>query len=278
MRLNKSKIIFKIGTIVVFIILILLFKKYFAPSHNLKLSFLNVGQGDACIIKTPNNKIVIIDGGPDNLILRRLGEEIPFYKRKIDLIITSHFHEDHITGLIEIFRRYKVKYLVLGENIKQFYPAALLFSEARKQNTKIIYVNTQIKFAFLSDCYLNILNPINMSKNNDNDNDSLISKLSCGDLTFLSSGDNEGSVEEEILKTDFDLSAQIFKASHHGSKTSNTYDFLEAVSPELMVISVGEANRFGHPSKEVLNRADSLNIGVKRTDELGTVNILADID
>ena len=277
MIIKKGKVIFKIVIIILLIIILsLIFKNFLSQSQNIKLSFFDVGQGDACLIKTPNNKIILIDGGPDNLILRSLGSQMPFYKRRIHMVIVSHFHQDHIVGLIEVFRRYKVEYLILGEAMKTFYPGEVLFFEAKKQNTKIIYVDDEIRLVFQKDCYLNILNPTHISSNNDND--SLIAKLSCGNFSFLTSGDNEQKIEEQILETSFDLSAQVFKASHHGSKTSNSYAFLEAISPSLMVISVGASNRFGHPSPSVLNTANSLDIDVKRTDKLGTINILVGIE
>lgn len=268
----------------IFFLLLFFFLSSFSILYSLKenkeikLTFFDVGQGDACLVNIKNQKKIIIDGGPDNLILRELGNEINYFNKKINFVVVSHFHHDHIIGLIEIFKRFEVEYLVYGKNIKQIYPSNLLLLEAEKQNTKIIEVDEEIVFSFEDDCYLRIINPITLSSSGlVNDNTSLLSKLDCHGFTFLSAGDNEDEIEEDILGGNLDISAQVFKASHHGSKTSNTRDFLEAIYPDVMVISVGKNNNFKHPSPEVLERAKELEIRLIRTDKLGTIDIFANV-
>lgn len=245
-------------------------------NSNLRISVLDVGQGDAILIKLPTTKNILIDGGPDNKVLRQLGENLPFYRRQIDYLIISHFHQDHIYGLVEVLRRYQVNNLIYGHGLETFFPAEILLSEARSQGTNIIVLKKDIEINFDDSCSMIILNPAYFFAFNEND--SLISRLDCYGTSFLSSGDNEKEVELALLQTKFELSAQIFKASHHGSKTSNTSEFLKKVNPNLMIISAGKDNKFNHPSKEVLNLADTLGIEIKRTDVSGTVNILANIE
>lgn len=262
--------------ILCFFFLVFIIYSYQLKEHFLKLSILDVGQGDATLINLSNQKIVLIDGGPDNLVLRSLGKELPFYKKKIDAIIISHFHHDHISGLVEIFRRYKVEFLIYGANLKQFYPNTLLFTEAKKQGTKIIVLEKKLNITLEPGCNLEITHPYEFVL--DNDNDSLVVKLECHDFSFLGSGDNEGAMELAMLEKSADISAQIFKASHHGSKTSNSKDFLRRIGPQLIVISAGLNNTFNHPSKEVIKIISELGIKYKETSRKGTINILSDFN
>lgn len=240
-----------------------------------KLSFLDVGQGDGTLININNKNIILIDGGPDNLVLRSLGGELPFYKRKIDMVVVSHFHNDHIVGLVEIFRRYKVDNLVYGKDLKKFQPHGLLFSEAEKQGTRVIPLEKYININLDSSCSLKIIHPHVLAV--DNDNDSLITKLTCNNFSFLASGDNEAAVERAMVEKMEDISAQVFKASHHGSKTSNSKDLLSLIKPMLVVVSAGINNTFGHPAPEVISSLLELGITWKETSQEGTISIWVDL-
>jgi competence protein ComEC len=278
MKNNKAKKIFKI---IFFFLTIFLFLgillKFFLKPANLELSFLDVGQGDACLLELPSGEIILIDGGPDNLVLRRLGEELPFYRRRLYLVIISHFHQDHVAGLIEIFRRYRVDNLVYGAGLETSLYGDILLAEAKKQKTNIFSIEKSIIFQFKNNCRLDIFNPLYFYSPV-NSNNSLFNKLVCNNFSFLSAGDNEKTAEDALLSSRLDLSARIFKASHHGAKTSNSQEFLKMINPEIMVISVGADNHLNHPSPEVIETAIDLDIELRRTDEEGTVNILVDIE
>lgn len=238
----------------------------------IKVSFLDVGQGDATLVNFSNQKIILIDGGPDNLLLRSMGGELPFYKKKIDAVIISHFHNDHITGLIEVFRRYKVGVLIYGRSLKQFYPNSVLLDEARKQGTKIIELDKNLNINLAPSCNLELIHPKEFTI--DNDNDSVIAKLSCRHFSFLASGDNELAVERAMVEKRANVSAQLFKASHHGSKTSNTSDFLSLIQPSLIIISASSNNSFGHPSPEVIKSILDLGIKYREISKEGTISVL----
>lgn len=250
----------------------------FNNEENIRLTFFDVGQGDSCYLNIKNKKSILIDGGPDNLVLREIGREMNYFMPRINFVIVSHFHHDHILGLIEIFKRYKVDYLIYGKGLKHFQPSELLFIEAEKQKTKILEVEKEIIINLESDCDLKIFNPASLLDDKSvDDNASLLSKLDCHGFTFLAAGDNEHKLEAEILNYGFDLSAKIFKASHHGSKTSNSIEFIEAINPELIVISVGENNTFNHPSLEVIKRVENKGIELKRTDQVGVIKIFTNL-
>ena len=258
--------------IIILILVVILLK--FENNTKLKpeIDFLDVGQGDSSLIKLPGGRVVIIDGGPDNLVLKRLGESLPYNKHQIDLVVLSHFHDDHIIGLIEILKRYQVASIIYMKGSKDSRLLELLLKTAKERGTKILALENRAEFNYGENCSIKILNPLVLGIKSDNNN-SLITKLNCVSLSALFSGDNNNKVEESLIKTSENLSARVFKASHHGSKTANSEAFLRFVHPELLVISVGIDNRFGHPNKETLDSANKLKIRVKRTDLNGTTKI-----
>ncbi len=264
------KIIKIISLVFVLALLLVFLKNYSLANFSLCLSVLDVGQGEASLINLGNRKIILIDGGPDNSILRKLGEELPFYKRGIDFIIISHFHDDHILGLIEIIKRYQVKYLVYADGLEVFPPGDILIELAQEKGVEIVRLKASLTLDLEKNCRLTLLHPHLFVT--DNDNDSLISYLNCHGLTFLNLGDNEGKVEVEFVKQALITKVDIFLASHHGSKTSNSKELLELLQPQALVISVGANNRFGHPDLNLLRLAKELNLSIFRTDKQGTIS------
>lgn len=235
--------------------------------------FLDVGQGDASLIKAPGGQVILLDGGPDNQVLWGLGKNLPFYRRRIDFLVLSHYHDDHLMGLIEIIKRYRVGTLIFsGES-----PDSLLVQEllriARKYGVKLQTLDGRANLAFDSNCNLSLLNPVILGIKKD-PNNSLAARLDCHGQSFLFSGDNGLAVEKALLGSDWPLTANVFKASHHGSNTSNGLNFLEKVAPRLVVVSVGKENRFGHPGVSFLERAASLGLSITRTDQAGEIKIL----
>lgn len=257
----------------VYFIVLFLFS-YVCQRSKLEVDFLDVGQGDAELIKTKSGKIILIDGGPGDLVLRRLGENLPFYRRQIDLIIFSHYHEDHVTGLISVLERYKVNKIIYADNKTAINQTAEAFlTKAKSKSIPIIIVNNRATVKLGDDCILNFLNPVSLNIKSD-PNNSLVAKLDCDRQKLLFSGDNNSAVEKALLKSDFDVKADVFKASHHGSNTSNSEAFLNKVAPKLIIIPVGKDNKFGHPSPKVLEKIKEIGIIVKRTDQDNTIKII----
>jgi competence protein ComEC len=272
-RKNFARVfILAIVSILIFFIFLLIDNE----KKELQVSFFDVGQGDSSLIRTPEGKIILIDGGPNNLVVRRLGEKLPFYKRKIDLIVISHYHDDHILGLIEIMRRYKVNKIIYASETETSSLLDYLLLIAKKEKTESVVILKEVQIKLDDYCSIIFINPLSL-KIKVNENNSLIAQLDCKQKKFLFSGDNGFEVEKALLNSNLDLRANIFKVSHHGSKTSNSIEFLKAVSPDKMVISVGLNNRFGHPALEILDIANILEIKVLRTDILGTIDIFSNI-
>ncbi|PIR95303.1 hypothetical protein COT93_03075 [Candidatus Falkowbacteria bacterium CG10_big_fil_rev_8_21_14_0_10_37_18] len=281
-RTRKIRLILFILLVIFSILLVWSLSLYSERGRGrLLVNFLDIGQGDAVLIRLPSGQTILIDGGPDNIILRRLGEYLPFYQRRLDYVFYSHYHADHIGGLVEIIKRYEVNNLVYAPGD---YSSALLdtleqSAAASQANDMPIISTAQINFS--DDCFLNLLNPRLLQVPADQNN-SLVIYLNCAGKKFLFSGDNNHRVEQALLALSADqencdrfacdLWVDVFKASHHGSKTANSKEFLLALQVQLLVISVGVDNRFGHPYPATLERAKSLGIIVKRTDLDGTIS------
>lgn len=236
--------------------------------------FFDVGQGDSALIRTPTGKNILIDAGADNLTLERLGEFLPYFSRRLDYVIVSHYHDDHIGALREIFRRFSVInfiYQTDGEIPKNFKELLLEISQTNGINLVALERDAQINFN--ANCKIYILNPLILSVPKDGNN-SLILQLNCVNKKFLFSGDNELAVEKALLKSGLNLQSDVFKASHHGSKTSNSEEFLKMIDPDYIIISAGRNNRFNHPAEVVLERAQKANIKIKRTDLEGNIEFL----
>lgn len=264
----KKTLVFLIITLLFFGSLLIIYKK-----EILEVDFLDIGQGDASLIRLPTGQTVLIDGGPDNLVLRRLGEVLPFYRRRIDYLVFSHYHDDHITGLIEVMKRYQVSRIIYAESEYNSPILEEFFQTARKRKIPILLVKNRLSLNFLPGCGLSFFAPQVFTTKKD-ENNSLIARLDCRGKKFLFSGDNNRQVEKGILASNYQISTDVFKASHHGSKTANSEIFLAALRPSLLVISDGADNKFGHPSLETLDLASKLGIKVRRTDQTGTIRVI----
>ncbi len=274
---NLKKIIFVfIGILVMVLVLIgpIIWENEF--NKNLKVIFLNVGQGDSILIKTPNKQNILIDGGPDNKVLYGLGKNIPFYRRQIDLIILTHSDFDHITGLIEVLKRYKVKKVFYNG----LYDNSLEFQEwiktIKEKNIPLETVAAGKEINLGNDLMLKDIFPFESSiVGSNNNNTSLVNKLIYKKVSFLFTGDLEQEGEDELINRKEDLKSDVLKIGHHGSKNSTSQNFLEKVLPRYAIISVGK-NRFGHPSLRILSRLKRLGINILRTDINGEIRIESD--
>lgn len=244
----------------------------------LEVVFFDVGQGDAIFIETPKKQQILIDGGPSSIILEKLGREIPFYDNTLDLIILTHPERDHLAGLIDVLKRYKVEN-ILWTGIKRDTPEFKTWERKileEKANIKIAQAGQKIT---ASKIVLEILYPFENlmgQEFKDSNNNSIISRLVSGGNSFLFTGDVYQSAEKELLESGVNLDSDILKVSHHGSKTSTGEDFVEKVSPAIAVISLAKGNPYQHPHQEVLDILKSYGIKILRTDQDKDVKIISD--
>ena len=252
------------------------------PDDKLHVSFLDVGQGDAILIQTPNGQDILIDGGPDpQKINLELSKKLSFWDRTIDLIVCTQPHADHVTGLVEVLQRYKVRQVLEAEVSynSSIYQEWCNVVEDKGIEYNIAWAGQEIDLG--NGIKLEVLNPpegLWAGTSEDVDNNGVVLRLSWGQVSFLFTADIRQEAEFELIGQRADLKSTVLKVAHHGSETSTTSQFLAAVDPEVAVISVGADNPFGHPASEVLGRlVDRLGEGnVCRTDEDGTVEFITD--
>lgn len=251
---------------------------FYRPDTGLEVDFFDVGQGDAILIKTPYGQNVLIDGGPDDSVASRLAENLPWWDRRIDLMILTHPHNDHVTGLIDVIKRYNVE-KILYTGVIHSAPNYLAWLELIKENKiPLIIIDRPQTVKLGVDSELRIIYPRIglLGKEVDNlNNSSLVIKLTYGRTGFLFTGDIETEVERELTESGVDLSADVLKVSHHGSDASNSQEFLEKVKAEIAVIQVGKDNEFGHPSRRAVKRLEKTGARVFRVDLDGTVKLFS---
>jgi competence protein ComEC len=250
------------------------------PDGKLHVVFLDVGQGDAIFVETPSGKQILIDGGPsETQVLAQLGQQMGFWDRTLDLVVLTHPDADHINGLVPVLERYRVATVVHRQieldSDTYAYWLALVAEEGA-----VVYEG-QAGLALTLDpadarrpgLEMTVLHPGAEEWEGANDN-SVVTRLVYGDVSLLLTGDIEAPVEEALIKAGAIREATLLKLAHHGSCGSSTPAFLDAVDPEVVVVSVGADNHFGHPCDEVLERLSDL--PVYRTDEQGAVEMISD--
>lgn len=232
------------------------------PKADLAVYFLDIGQGDASLIITPTGQNILIDAAPDNSLLYQVAAHLPWWERTIDYVIITHWHDDHFMGLYELTRKYKVKNILVTTPMPDDinYP---------KLNTTIVKAGES--FVLAPDLSFQVLSA--EYTNEDFNDNSLVMRLSYGDIDFLFTGDLTSIGEAKLLKTGWGLDSEILKVGHHGSKYSSSPDFLNKVSPEICIIQSGQDNKFGHPHQDTLDRLTSAGCQIYRNDQSGTVII-----
>lgn len=243
-------------------------------SGKLEVTFFNVGQGDSILIETPYQQQILIDGGPDNSVLSRLGRRLPFYDRDLDLVILTHADADHLTGLVEVLKRYQVEKVITSGVEAHSATYDQWLQVIKEQEIAIDTIAEPKRYFFGDNCWLDILYPdhdLAQQEVKDLNTTSIISRLDCQNHQFLLPGDAGNEQEEYLARKDINLQAEVLKVAHHGSKNSSSELFLEAVSPKFAVIQVGQKNKFGHPHLITLHRLELLGAEIFRTDQQGTI-------
>ncbi len=248
------------------------------PDGKLHVAFLDVGQGDAIFIQTPSGRQILVDGGNDPSVLNdRLGRQMPFWDRHIDIMVATHPDADHVSGLVELYGRYQIGQLITdGEGMGASSVYDALLQAATAQQTPLHRAMAGEVIEISDGVRLEMVHPgAELDEENRNDN-SVSFRLVYGDFSVMLTGDTEEKGEAQMLQKGYPLQSLVFKAGHHGSQTSSTTPFLQAVQPHILIISAGADNRFGHPHPEVLQRAAEMGTAVLRTDELGTIEVITD--
>jgi len=272
------------------------------PAPAPRLIFCDVGQGDAILV-TYGFWQLLVDGGPDATVLNCLDKYVPFWDRKIEILVATHPDSDHIIGLTEVMKRYRLGRVIVppvAKNSPDFMQFRQELVDAGLTPEKIInpcygtkvQLNHRIKAEVVSNCskirsiYLwesqlseqqlsAILNSHQLEISNYN-NLSIVLLLTIGHEQVLLTGDLEQDGERALLEQGVITKVDILKVGHHGSKTSSSPELLEVTQPEKAVISSGQNNSYGHPHPEVIDRLTQLGVQIMRTDQTG--NIIFDFD
>jgi competence protein ComEC len=261
-----------------------------APSKNLQVVFCDVGQGDATLIIKGDFQMVV-DGGPSGeRLLSCLGRHVPFWDRKIEVVVNTHPEKDHLGGLDDLVERYEVDRLVIngvfgggkdGERLRELSRRGVIQLEIPKEGDvlrlgglrfDILWPEERVgsQLAWSDPTRTDLSGEIVLGKNTDVNEVSVVGILKYGKFKVMLTGDIGVDQEERIETEDVD----VLKVAHHGSRYSSSEEFVSKVSPEVAVISVGK-NSYGHPTKEVLDKLERVGAKILRTDIDGDVKIVS---
>ena len=250
----------------------------FHPLEKGEVDILDVGQGDGSYVCTANGTTMFIDGG--SLDVPDVGDNriLPFLKYKgvkgIDYWFVSHTDQDHISGLTEVLESgYPVRHLVFAAAVRENEKTVELAGVAQEAGTKVVYMQAG-DVLVAGSARLRCLYPTAGEQREDINELSLVLRLEEDGSSCLFTGDISSEVEKELLAIGAIEEVDFLKAAHHGSKYSNSYEFLQALQPKIVSISCGENNRYGHPGEETLERLNQVDSKILRTDQNGEIRIM----
>ncbi len=249
-------------------------------SGTLKVSFLNIGQGDSILIQGPTGVQVLVDGGPDRSVLRELAREIPPLDRSLDMLVETHPDKDHISGLSDVLAQYDVSYF-LEPGIPDDTQTAARVEAAASDEPGItrLLARRGMRIHLGGTAYADVLYPTveDLTEIRDTNSGSVVLHIVYGDTSFLLTGDLPSSGEDHLVTIDSsDLRSDVLKAGHHGSKYSSDAKWLTAVAPKTVVISAGKGNTYGHPNPEALARIQKEGAAILTTIDHGTIDFTSD--
>lgn len=286
-KLKCRKYVYSFLTIGVSILLIVNFTDVY--QDRMRINFIDVGQGDSCLIRYKGTNIMIDSGG--SLSKNKDGKSYDIGENvlnnyllnrgitRLDYIMASHFDEDHSQGFIFLLKNMKVKNVIISEQYKTSSIYEQFKQICKKQNIQIIYVRSGDEIR-IKDLAFKILHPKskeNQISENPLNNNAIVCMVKYKNRRILFTGDIEKVAENEMVKEYTNgLKADILKVGHHGSKTSTTKEFLDLINPSVALIGVGQNNKFGHPNEDVIKRLEEKNIQIYRTDEMGEISVIID--
>lgn len=246
-------------------------------SPYLKVHFLDVGQGDAALIETPSGVEVLVDGGKDGTVLRRLSAEMSFFDRTLDLVVGTHPDKDHIGGLIDVLRRYKVLKILTTENKGDSASAGFYNDLKKKEGAEVLIARRGQEIHLDASTTLSILFPDSDPTDMESNTSSIVFQLLYGSTTFMFTGDSPKSIEEYLVLVEGEsLKSDVLKLGHHGSRTSTSELYLDEVRPQFAIVSAGKDNTYGHPHVEVTDLLFNARVQILETAKEGTITMLSD--
>lgn len=242
----------------------------------LRVSFLDVGQGDAILIEGPTGIELLVDGGRDRSVVRELPKVLGPLDRSIDLVLATHPDADHVGGLPEVFSRYRVDYYLSPGLDRDTPQAQRLAASVADEGADTFVARRGQRIHLGGGAYADVLYPAG-AVGGDPNAASVVLRVVYGKTSFLLSGDAPDSVEGYLVSVDgAELRSDVLKAGHHGSRTSTSAAWLSAVAPAAVVVSAGEDNSYGHPHMEVVARVQESGAELVSTIEEGNIIYISD--
>jgi len=247
------------------------------PSEDtLRVSYIDVGQGDSILIQYPNGKVMLIDAAKK----KDVGAVVDYLNSRniktIDYLIATHPHEDHIGGMETVIDTFNIGKVYMPRKEHDTKTFLNMLEAIERKNLKISTAKAGVEIDGTGDCRTYIISPAGNDYEEINDYSAVV-RIEYGGTSFLFMGDAEELIEKEIMAAlPQELSADVLKVGHHGSNTSSSEAFLKAAAPAYAVVSVGKDNEYGHPTKKILKRFGDLNIKLYRTDNDGNVMAVSD--
>ncbi|MFA5524003.1 MAG: MBL fold metallo-hydrolase [Tissierellales bacterium] len=241
----------------------------------LVVHFLDVGQADSILIQMPNGTISLIDGGnrgDAKLIIDYIKE---LNIQRIDYLIATHPHEDHIGGLPEIIKSFDIINIYMPKVTASTKIFESLLTEIQNEGLKIKEGKSGVDIIAEDGLAYSIIAPNSFEYKETNDF-SIVTRLNYKESSFIFTGDAEKPSEDEMIVKGYDLTAKVLKVGHHGGRTSTSKEFLDKINPDYAVISVEKGNDYGHPHKETIKRLQEKGIDILRTDEMGTIVLVSE--
>ncbi|WP_341300374.1 MBL fold metallo-hydrolase [Lysinibacillus sp. FSL H8-0500] len=240
--------------------------------HDMRVHFIDVGQGDSILIESPNGKTMLVDGG-----VKGAGQEIVAYLKglgvnKLDIVVATHPDADHIGGLIPVLNTVPIEQFYDSGKVHTSQTFEEMLTLVDEKNIPYHVPKTGDMLDFDKDLLVKVLNADEYAA--DNNDASIVLKITYGNVSFLLTGDAGVALEKEMLQ--YDIRATVLKAGHHGSNTSSSMDFIQAVKPKVTILSYGQDNKYGHPHAEVMERLQAVDSKVYATAEAGTIIVSTD--
>lgn len=251
------------------------FNSYKVNPNLMYVHYINVDQGDAILIQV-NNKNLLIDSGPKSHKKQLVKFLTDLNISKLDYVIATHPHEDHIGNMNTVLNSYKVQSFYAPKVYSYTKSFEQMIDSLKSNNLKINPIKrgcNTINLGFQTN--VEVFSPINDTYDNEN-NYSPVIKISFGNNSFLFTGDAEKEIEDKLILLNDDLKADILKVSHHGSSSSTSDAFLNRVSPKYAVISVGKNNIYDHPNDTIISKLNTYNINILRTDIQNNITLISD--
>lgn len=240
--------------------------------HEMQVHFIDVGQGDSILIESPSGKTMLIDGG-----VKGAGQQIVSYLKelginKLDIVVATHPDADHIGGLIPVLDNMTIEQFFDSGKVHTSQTFEEMLTRIDEKNIPYHVPKIGDDIEFDKDVNVKVLNANDQAT--DNNDASIVLKMTYGNVSFLLTGDAGVALEKEMLQ--YDVKATVLKAGHHGSNTSSSEEFIQAVKPEVTILSYGEDNKYGHPHAEIVDRLQAIGSKIYATADLGTITVSTD--